>query len=130
MIEEQIVKGQIYLGKQGEDRVRTVQIPQANTWNCIYGEGTFELFHRRSGDEEPYKVTVDIVNGCGIWTVTMFDTAYAGKGQCELRYICDGNVVKSQICGTNVIALSDIKSDEDVVKDVEDYVGEDRKSVV
>lgn len=112
MIEEYIVLGQVYIGKQGEHHVRMVRIPEYTTWKYVYGEGTFELLHKRSGDTEPYSVDIETINGCGYWKIAMKDTVYSGEGQCELRYTVDGVVVKSQFATTIVVAISDIDTDE------------------
>lgn len=106
MIEESIVLGQVYIGKQGEHLVRRVRIPEVNIWKCVYGEGTFELWHKRCGDTEPYLIELEIIKDCGYWNITLTDTAHVGEGQCELRYTVNGKVVKSQTAETTVLAFS------------------------
>lgn len=106
MIEESIVLGQVYIGKQGEHLVRRVRIPEVNIWKCVYGEGVFELWHKRCGDTEPYLIELEIIKDCGYWNITLTDTAHVGEGQCELRYIVNGKVVKSQTAETTVLAFT------------------------
>lgn len=106
MIEESIVLGQVYIGKQGEHLVRRVRIPEVNIWKCVYGEGVFELWHKRCGDTEPYLIELEIIKDCGYWNITLTDTAHVGEGQCELRYTVNGKVVKSQTAETTVLAFS------------------------
>lgn len=59
MIEELIVNGQIYLGKQGENQKRIVKFREPTLWNATIGNGTCELIHTRCGETEPYKVTLE-----------------------------------------------------------------------
>ena len=113
MIEEQIVQGQIYLGKQGENQIRQVRFTDVPIWNRVYGEGVCELWHTRCDEEEPYQVPLEYDNGCGIWSVCTYDTALNGNGSCELRYIVNGEVVKAETYITKVLALEDVTSEED-----------------
>lgn len=124
MIEEQIVLGQICLGKQGEDLVRMVKFTEPIVWYNLYGEGTCELYHTRCGDTEPYQIDLEVADDCVIWKITTKDTAYSGKGQCELRYIVDGAVIKSQTYETKVVAITDVNTEEETTETVADMVGQ------
>jgi hypothetical protein len=124
MIEEQIVLNQICLGKQGEDNTRFVKFTEPIVWFNLYGEGYCELYHKRCGDEEPYKVELEYSDTCAIWKICAKDTAYQGKGQCELRYMVNGAVVKSQTYETKVVAITDVTTEEEVTDTIADMVGQ------
>lgn len=124
MIEEQIVLGQICLGKQGEDNTRFVKFTEPIVWFNLYGEGYCELYHTRCGDEEPYKVELEYSDTCIMWKICAKDTAYQGKGQCELRYIVNGAVVKSQTYETKVVAITDVTTEEEATETIADMVGQ------
>lgn len=124
MIEEQIVLGQICLGKQGEDLVRMVKFTEPIVWYNLYGEGACELYHTRNGDEEPYQIELEYTDTCAIWKITDKDTAHKGKGQCELRYIVNGAVAKSQTYETKVVAISDVTTEEEATEAISDMVGQ------
>ena len=102
MFESTIISGQIYLGKQGEHCARRLSFNDVRIWSEIFGEGTCELIHQRNGDEAPYPVAMEIDNGVPYWCVSASDTAIAGEGKCEIRYIVNGTVVKSNIYSTFV----------------------------
>lgn len=102
MFESIIVSGQIHLGKQGEHRARRFSFQDFVIWKEIFGEGTCELIHQRNGDSAPYPVAMTIEDGVPYWCVTEVDTAIAGVGKCEIRYIVDDVVVKSNIYTTFV----------------------------
>ena len=114
MIEELIVNGQIYLGKQGENNIRMVKFREPILWNTTIGNGTCELIHTRCGDAESYKVTLEYADDCVIWKISTYDTACDGKGTCELRYIVDGAVVKAETYTTTVLPITAVVPDEDI----------------
>lgn len=124
MIEEQIVLNQICLGKQGEDNTRFVKFTEPIVWFNLYGEGYCELYHKRCGDEEPYKVELEYSDTCIMWKICAKDTAYQGKGQCELRYMVNGAVVKSQTYDTKVVAITDVTTEEEATETIADMVGQ------
>lgn len=95
MFESTVVCGRIALGIQGEHHARKVSFIETGLWRERFGEGTFELLHQRSSDEAPYPVVMTIEDGVPYWYVTNADTAIAGIGKCELRYIVDDVVIKS-----------------------------------
>lgn len=103
MFESTVVCGRIALGIQGEHHARKVSFAETEIWKERFGEGTFELLHQRNGDEAPYPVILTIEDGVPYWYVTNADTAVAGVGKCELRYIVDHVVIKSCTFITDVI---------------------------
>ena len=102
MFESTVISGQIYLGKQGEHCARRFSFNDVVIWKEIFGEGRCELIHQRNGDSAPYPVVLTIEDGVPYWCVSEVDTAYAGMGKCEVRYIVDDAVVKSNIYTTFV----------------------------
>lgn len=95
MFESTVVCGRIALGIQGEHHARKVSFAETAIWKERFGEGTFELLHQRNGDNAPYPVVMTIEDGVPYWYVTNSDTAVAGVGKCELRYIVNHVVIKS-----------------------------------
>ena len=103
MFESTVVCGRIALGIQGEHHARRVSFAETELWKERFGEGSFELLHQRNGDESPYPIALTIEDDVPYWYVTNADTAVAGVGMCELRYIVDHVVIKSCTFITDVI---------------------------
>lgn len=98
----------IILGKRGENHASKVRFSEPLLWQSVFGEGTVELLHQRKGDEAPYPVVLTVEDGIAYWHISSADTAIAGEGKCELRYMVDDVVVKSRIFRTTVLqALGD-----------------------
>lgn len=91
----------ISLGKQGENRILTVQFPISG-WEDEFGSGAFQLLHKRSMDDVPYPCPIEVADGYVTWVVRNSDTAYAGRGQAQLVYVVNGAVAKSIIYETYV----------------------------
>ena len=102
MFENVVIHGQMYLGKQGENNARRFLFKDVLTWREVFGEGRCELIHQRNGDSAPYPVALTYEDGIPYWCVSAADTAIAGEGKCELRYIVDDTIVKSNIYTTIV----------------------------
>lgn len=103
MIEIKQLCGQICLGKQGENLARSVCFDEPIEWKEIFGEGRCELLHQRNGDSAPYPVVLESRDDKVCWKITASDTAIAGEGKCELRYIVNDIVVKSKLWKTDVL---------------------------
>ena len=69
----------------------------------VYGEGSAVLMVKRPGDETAYPAATDQEDGKLLWTVSDIDTAYKGKGECEIFWYVDGNLAKTVIYPTNVL---------------------------
>lgn len=91
----------IFLGRCGENNVRQIRI---NIQGLIdkFGEGNAILVHKRSQDENPYPVPVVREGNEIVWTVSETDTAYAGVGQCEIRWYVNGALAKTSVYKTIV----------------------------
>jgi hypothetical protein len=89
---------------EGEHHARKVSFAETGIWKERFGEGRFELLHQRNGDVAPYPINMTIENDVPYWYVTASDTAVAGVGKCELRYIVNDVVIKSCTFITDVDA--------------------------
>ena len=117
---------EVFIGRQGENGVTNVQFSVDGWWEQ-YGEGTFELLHKRRPDTAAYPcvITVDYRTEIKVietvdeetgditeetievqipvhvnWVIKNSDVEFAGKGEAQLVYLVDGNVAKSVIFGT------------------------------
>lgn len=91
----------IPLGRQGENEALQIVF---DLWQFIdtYGAGTATLVHMRSGDSAPYICNTVQDGGTLTWTITNVDTAFAGPGKCELRWVVGETLAKSIIYATTV----------------------------
>ena len=103
MFESTVVCGHVALGIQGEHHARKVSFAETAIWRERFGEGTFELLHQRNGDVAPYPIVMTMENDVPYWYVTNADTAIAGAGKCELRYVVNNVLIKSCTFITDVI---------------------------
>lgn len=101
----------IYLGREGEHKATQV-IFNISGMIKKFGEGTVSLVAKRANDTVPYPCVVERSGNQVIWTVTSADTAQAGKGYCELRYVVGETVAKSDTYKTIVIDALDEPGDE------------------
>ena len=91
----------IYLGRQGENLARTVEIDV----NSILGKwpnATISLLVQRNQEDTFYLAPVVIENGILKWTISNADTEFAGDGKAEIRATQDDVIVKSAIMNTHV----------------------------
>lgn len=91
----------LFLGRQGENLAREIEF-DISDWVETFGEGTVQALHRRDNDAAPYPLNPTFSGGKAIWLVTDADTAYAGSGECELRYTVNDVLVKSRLYRTTV----------------------------
>ncbi len=102
----------VYLGKQGENLATQIRFPFVNRFKKLYGEGVFQLIHKRNGDAVPYAVPISILGDSVIWDVRNTDVAFAGLGQCELIYRVNDVVAKSITYTTRTINALDDAGDQ------------------
>lgn len=102
VIENAYALEEIKLGRRGENQARKVVFDVLGKWREGYGEGVASLIVQRSGDAQPYPVTVTEDDGALVWLVSSVDTSVAGEGAAELRYTVGDTIVKSQIYKTRV----------------------------
>lgn len=112
MITKAVTSGTlIILGHQGENHARQVVWPNiVAEYATLYGDGTFTLAAQRHGDAAPYPVAISAENDSIVWVVSDPDTAEPGFGKCELTYLVDETVAKSQTWTT--LTLSSITAQE------------------
>lgn len=89
----------INIGRQGENIATVIEFP-LDEYIENYGAGTAQLVHIRPGDTAPYLCTTEQLDTALDWTITNEDTAYAGTGMCELRWVVDDTLAKSMIYKT------------------------------
>lgn len=93
----------IHIGRRGENQA--IQIVWTNileNWRTMYGEGVVHLAVRRPKDTAPYPVACEVSGNDVMWTIQAADTAQSGVGECELSYIVDAVLVKSQTWNTMI----------------------------
>lgn len=65
--------------------------------------GKVRCFAQRHGETSRYPVELTVDGNSAYWTVTESDVSIPGNGRCELEWLVDGTVVKSEIYGTMVL---------------------------
>lgn len=65
--------------------------------------GKGRCFAQRHGETSRYPVELTIDGNSAYWTVTESDVSIPGNGRCELEWLVDDTVVKSEIYGTMVL---------------------------
>lgn len=108
----------IDIGRQGENLARNIYFDLSELINT-YGEGTATLVHMRPSDKAPYVCAVTRSDTFLIWAPTSTDTAYAGSGKCELRWVV-GDVLAKSIVYRTFVAES-ITGDSTVPSEYESW---------
>ena len=91
--------GSLQLGRQGESGVTEITFLCAG-YAKMYGDGFAEAVHRTpNGTTYPVNIEQDENNRVS-WLISDGDTATAGTGQLELRWMVNGNLAKSKIFST------------------------------
>lgn len=86
----------IRLWQVGDNKANDVLFPVSEIISDIGDGGSWTLLNQRPNDEEAYEVPrtqLAVVDGYLHWTVSAYDTAENGSGQCQLMYSV-ANVVK------------------------------------
>lgn len=96
----------IPIGRQGETDVVTVQFPTEG-WSELYGNGSFELLHKRCKDTDPYPCSITVADGMVNWVIGSADTQFVGRGVAQLVYVVDGAIAKSVIYATSTLRSVD-----------------------
>ncbi len=91
----------IPLGRQGENLARTIYF-ELSELISNYGEGTATLVCLRPSDTAPYVCETTQTGAMLAWTPTNTDTAFAGGGKCELRWVVGDTLAKSIIYTTTI----------------------------
>ena len=85
----------IRLGRQGEN-LATVVVFDVAGFRKNFGDGHAALVHKRSGDSTAYPVSVAQINDSVLWIVQTSDLCNDGTGECELSWIVNETVAKSE----------------------------------
>ena len=94
----------ITLGRQGENEALRIVWPDiVEKYARLYGNGVFSLAVKRMGDVAPYPVSITIDGSSVVWIPSNADTEMVGAGACELTYVVDNAVAKSQTWVTEVL---------------------------
>ena len=103
----------IELGRQGENKARTIKI-DCDEMLARWSGAEIVLRAVRPGEETPYIVTTTMdSDGVMTWQPDTTDTAYAGTGRAELRCTVDGKIEKSAMFATCITAaLNDVDGDK------------------
>lgn len=93
----------IALGRQGENKAVQILWPGiAAEYRSLYGDGEFQLMVKRFGDKLPYSADIEVLGADISWIVTETETYREGGGSCELRYLVNDVLAKSQVWQTGV----------------------------
>lgn len=97
------VSGQsIDVGRQGENLARNIIFSLTDLIED-YGNGTATLVCLRPSDQVPYVCETSQNGDLLTWTPTSTDTAYAGGGKCELRWVVGETLAKSIVYNTTIL---------------------------
>lgn len=91
----------INLGHQGENKKTNISF-DFKEWINELGAGTISLTNQRAGEDVAYTISLTVIGGIANWEVLSRDTAIAGRGRCELKYIVNDVVAKSAVFQTIV----------------------------
>ena len=101
MIDVYVTGSSVDIGRQGENNARNIYFDLTDL-TTDYGEGTATLVHMRPSDQAPYICETETDGSYLIWTPSSTDTAYAGAGKCELRWVVGETLAKSIIYTTTI----------------------------
>lgn len=91
--------GAIEIGVQGENKAEGVAF-DVTPWVTDYGLGTAYIYNQRNGDAAPYFKELPITSSDGTYTAKWIyddaDTAVAGEGTCQLIYVKNDVVKKTE----------------------------------
>lgn len=88
--------GKIDIGKQGENLTNAITFDCAAWLDGLTG-GVLALVHQRPGDTDAYPVANYTTGETALlWLPNETDLAFAGIGQCELRYTIGSAIAKSK----------------------------------
>lgn len=91
------------IGKQGENDA-TAAIFDTSGWADRYGNGFFELIHKRPTDSVAYPCTIETAEESVTWIVKDSDLTVDGYGECELTYVVNQTIAKSITFTTHIIS--------------------------
>ena len=101
MYQVNALPGSIYLGRQTEFGVNTIQI-DCSEWLKMWPELEISAWVTRPGEEAAYPVMVQMEGNCLAWNISDADTAIAGAGKLEIIGLADGQRKLSAVVGTYI----------------------------
>lgn len=99
--------GRALIGHSGENEVVRVQFP-LDEFEAEFPNGRASLYVQRFGDKDAYPAVIDIEGTSAYWTITSADSAKPGHVRCELQWIVDDIIVKSDIYGFYFLKAIDV----------------------
>lgn len=99
--------GRALIGHSGENEVVRVQFP-LDEFEAEFPNGRASLYVQRFGDKDAYPAVLDIEGTSAYWTITSADSAKPGHVRCELQWIVDDIIVKSDIYGFYFLKAIDV----------------------
>lgn len=99
--------GRALIGHSGENEVVRVQFP-LDEFEAEFPNGRASLYVQRFGDKDAYPAVIDIEGTSAYWTITSVDSAKPGHVRCELQWIVDDIIVKSDIYGFYLLKAIDV----------------------
>lgn len=102
--------GRALIGHSGENEVVRVQFP-LDEFEAEFPGGRASLYVQRFGDKDAYPAVLDIEGTSAYWTITSADSAKPGHVRCELQWIVNDIIVKSDIYGFYLLKAIDVGQD-------------------
>lgn len=99
--------GRALIGHSGENEVVRVRFP-LDEFEAEFPNGRASLYVQRFGDKDAYPAVIDIEGTSAYWTITSADSAKPGHVRCELQWIVDDIIVKSDIYGFYLLKAIDV----------------------
>lgn len=99
--------GRALIGHSGENEVVRVRFP-LDEFEAEFPGGRASLYVQRFGDKDAYPAVLDIEGTSAYWTITSADSAKPGHVRCELQWIVNAIIVKSDIYGFYLLKAIDV----------------------
>lgn len=93
---------ELYLGFQCENEVTSFQFDFSSFIN-EFGRGYIGLVHSRPYDRNAYPCEFIVDGNKATWTIHQADTKYEGIGECQLTYIVNNEIKKTEIFKTRIL---------------------------
>jgi len=98
------------LGRQGENDATVITFDLTGLKE-EFGEGILALLMQRSGDANPFPVTIETSGNSAVWTISNVETSIPGIGRAQITYIVD-NVIKKTVIYNTLVEPSLVSESE------------------
>lgn len=98
------------LGRQGENDATVITFDLTGLKE-EFGEGILALLMQRSGDANPFPVTIETTENTAVWTVSNVETSIPGIGRAQITYTVD-NVIKKTVIYNTLVEPSLVSESE------------------